>query len=164
MSVTTGGPRDFDRWVKRMGQKEVPDWVESAFKKVFIQVGNSVIEGTPVGDANAWLSMGWYTDLATREVRSRREPPKGYTGGRARGGWQPTVGLPAMSDVERIDKRGSKPKGEGKTTALGLKVGQTAYWTNNTPYILRLAHGWSRQAPDGWVPRAIRKVANQFRR
>jgi hypothetical protein len=149
MSVSRGGPREFEAWVKRMGKREVPDWVAQTARRAFIQLGDQVVLGTPVGDKTGW--------------KNPESAPPGYTGGRARGGWQPTMHAPAADDVERIDKAGNVRK-EGPGAVATFKVGDVAYWTNNTPYILRLVHGWSRQAPDGWVPRAVRQVANQFKR
>lgn len=41
------------------------------------------------------------------------------------------------------------------TKLRGRKPGQTVFITNNLPYIERLNHGWSKQAPAGFVERAI---------
>lgn len=147
MGETRGGFEAFGRWLDRMGKKEIPAWSEQACRKAFIQLGDGVILGTPVGDPSYWQSP----------------PPAGYTGGRARGGWQATLNAPATSDPDRIDKSGTVPRQEGPPVAARFRMGDVAYWTNNTPYILRLVHGWSRQAPDGWVPRVVRQVGNQFR-
>jgi len=55
--------------------------------------------------------------------------------------------------------------GEGRNTAgatwsvptalRGRRTGQAVYITNNLPYIERLNSGWSKQAPAGFVDRAI---------
>lgn len=148
MSTTRGDAKDFDRWQRRMVKHRIPGWAGLVFKKVFIQVGDAMVMGTPVGDADYW----------------KNPPPPGYTGGRARGSWQPSIGSPKTDDPGRIDARGSAPLAEGDTVGAMLKLGDRAFWTANVPYILRLVHGWSRQAPDGWVPRNLRQIANQFRR
>ena len=145
--TTKGGTQDFDRWVKRISTKTLPNWTELHSQKLFIQVGDAMILGTPVGDARYWLS----------------DPPEGYSGGRARGSWQPSIDNPETEDPDRIDKTGKIPQQEGLAVADDFKIGHSAFWTSNVPYILRLVHGWSRQAPNGWVPRAVRRVANQFR-
>lgn len=147
MGVQRGGTEKFTLWARSMTKKRVPGWSEKVKQKIFIQAGDAMILGTPVGDARYWKSP----------------PPKGYTGGRARGGWQASNASPAVSDVNRIDKTGQAPRAEGGAVASQIKIGTPAFWSNSTPYILRLTHGWSRQAPDGWVPRALRQIANQFK-
>lgn len=146
MATVTGGVERYAQWSREMTRKRIPGWGENAANKVFIQVGDSLVLGTPVGDASYWQSP----------------PPKGYTGGRARGGWQASQNHPAQSDINRIDPSGAAARAEVSKGLAGWKLGVRRFWTNSTPYILRLAHGWSRQAPDGWVPRALRQIANQF--
>lgn len=148
MARQSGDVRDFEIWLKRMGKKRIPGWGEKVTQKLFIQVGDAMILGTPVGDASYW----------------KNPPPKGYTGGRARGGWQASKNRAKVRDVNRVDKTGSAPRAEGRSTVPGFKLGESLFWSNSTPYILRLAHGWSRQAPNGWVPRNLRQIANQFNR
>lgn len=147
MARERGGPEAFNRWVGKMSGKKVPGWTEAIAQKVYIQAGDGLILGTPVGDARYWTVP----------------PPKGYTGGRARGSWQATLDRPASGDINRIDKSGRAPKDEGSAVVAQFRLGKSAFWTSNVPYILRLAHGWSRQAPDGWVPRTLRQISNQFK-
>lgn len=101
-----------------------------------------VIMSTPVGDPTHWKSP----------------PPPGYTGGRARGSWQCTVGAPAGGDNDLIDKSG------GKTISSMEKrvppgAGQITFLASNLSYIERLEYGWSvRQAPHGMVRINIDRV------
>jgi len=141
-----GGIDDFNKWVRRVTSETLPAWTAGKSRKLFIQVGDGLIDGTPVGDASYWLAP----------------PPKGYTGGRARGSWHPSLDNPKSEDIE-LDKTGNASKEAGEAIADAFEIGQSAFWTSNVPYILRLAHGWSRQAPNGWVPRALRQISNQFR-
>lgn len=147
MATEVGGTEKFAAWSRRMAKKRIPGWGEDVANKIYIQVGDGLILGTPVGDASYW----------------KNPPPKGYTGGRARGGWQASQNRPAGSDINRIDKSGAAARAEAPNAIAGWKLGTPRYWSNLTPYILRLAHGWSRQAPDGWVPRVLRQIANQFK-
>lgn len=76
--------------------------------------------------------------------------------GRARGNWQFSVNAPANGTVDTLDKT-------GQFSIAGVKFGANAWkqgdiWlTNNLPYINRLEHGWSQQAPAGFVRITMRE-------
>lgn len=78
--------------------------------------------------------------------------------GRARSNWIASVNAPSVAIVEP----GQKPPTEA---ALGsFKVTDTAYISNNLPYIRRLNDGYSQQAPAGFVEKAVQSgisVANR---
>jgi len=73
--------------------------------------------------------------------------------GRARGNWQTTIGAPAIGTVDAKDPSGCAAI--AKATAVGLtwraRTGASILLTNNLPYIERLEHGYSKQAPSGMV-------------
>ena len=73
--------------------------------------------------------------------------------GRARGNWQTTIGAPAIGTVDAKDPSGRAAI--AKATAVGLtwraRTGASILLTNNLPYIERLEHGYSKQAPSGMV-------------
>jgi len=73
--------------------------------------------------------------------------------GRARGNWQSTVGAPAFGTLEETDKSGRAAIARATTACLAWKTvsGASILLTNNLPYIERLEHGHSKQAPAGMV-------------
>lgn len=76
---------------------------------------------------------------------------KGYVGGRFRGNWQFTIGVPAAGDLDRIDPNGTETLTALRAQVATLTAGQTAYIVNNLPYAIPLEYGHSTQAPQGMV-------------
>jgi hypothetical protein len=102
---------------------------------VVAQIAQQLDMRSPVGDATYWKSP----------------PPKGYVGGRFRGGWQLGVDIRPAGDTGRID-----PTGDATRQAIYAEIpddaaGKVYYLTNNVPYANRIEDGWSRQAPAGLV-------------
>lgn len=110
-----------------------------AKRMVAIAVLQPVVTGTPVGNPTLW---------------SERKRPPGYAGGRARGNWQVGLGGSPGGETGRKDVAGSATiaDGNGKIGAAG---DGPIYLTNNVPYIVPLNDGHSKQAPAGFVQRAI---------
>lgn len=105
-------------------------------KKILFDLGTGLVLKTPVGDAKYWISPA----------------PKGYVGGRARGNWQFAVGAPLISQLDKIDKKGSATISAIIADVPQDTFGKVHYITNSLPYIKRLEEGWSkRQAPFGMV-------------
>jgi hypothetical protein len=73
--------------------------------------------------------------------------------GRARGNWQCTIGTPAAGTIEGIDPAGAKAMSTVQAQVAAWKAvsGVSILLTNNLPYIGRLEHGSSTQAPNGMV-------------
>ena len=85
--------------------------------------------------------------------------------GRARGNWQCSIGVPivAMNSGDdwlkgdsdaglKYDKSGSGAIQAAADQVMSWKPGDVAiFLTNNLPYINRLEHGYSNQAPAGMV-------------
>lgn len=108
-------------------------------RKVVLEIGNGVIEKTPVGDPSTW-SPGTVV-------------PVGYVGGRARGSWQYAKGAPASGDPDTIDPSGAVSINRilGGVSS-GDAVAETHFITSNLVYMRRLEYeGWSKQAPEGMV-------------
>lgn len=76
---------------------------------------------------------------------------KDYTGGRFRGNWQFTIGIPASGELDRIDPSGAETLAALTAQVATLTAGQTAYIVNNLPYAVSLEYGHSTQAPQGFV-------------
>lgn len=75
--------------------------------------------------------------------------------GRARGNWQPSFGSPATSATNNTDKGGGTTIASGSGLFARYEFGEKIFLTNNVPYIQRLNEGHSKQAPAGFVQKAI---------
>jgi len=77
--------------------------------------------------------------------------------GHARANWVPSIGSPAMAEVE-----GSAAHDAGVVAVRGAKLTDDVYVSNNAPYLGRLIGGSSAQAPAGWdleaIDRAVQAV------
>ena len=71
--------------------------------------------------------------------------------GKARGGWQVTIGAPASSDVDNLDQVGFDTVETGLSRLKGASPFSDVYISNLTPYIDDLENGSSTQAPEGMV-------------
>ena len=65
--------------------------VDESVRKLTLDLDKGIVMSTPVGDPTYW----------------KRPPPPGYVGGRARGNWQPSVGEPITTEIDRIDASGN---------------------------------------------------------
>lgn len=75
--------------------------------------------------------------------------------GRAANNWIPNINGP--SSQYRKDAKGgtSGILAEGQRVIKGAKLGDSIHFTNNTPYIGPLNNGHSKQAPAGFVEKAV---------
>jgi hypothetical protein len=80
--------------------------------------------------------------------------------GGARGGWQTAIFSSSRSENSRIDPSGQAAIAELQNSTKDWKPtsGVSAFITNLVPYILRLEHGYSRQAPSGMMAVTIAEV------
>ena len=171
----TGGIAEFNKAMRRWLGADLNDWVVEKHKEIHIQVLNGMVYACPVGNPDEWLSRGAYSDISggpTGKVKFKRAAPDGYTGGRARGGFQSSTTTPQGDDPNRIDPSGAAPKAEGRAVMQTLKPWSHSYITNNVEYILALndrpnpnypGKGWSKQAPLQWMEAEVEKVENWFK-
>lgn len=85
--------------------------------------------------------------------------------GWARANWVPNISSPIdkVAGSREAAEKGSLPGDQASglakvATSYKLATGNKIYITNNVPYILRLDQGHSRQAPSGFIRRAIKKA------
>lgn len=94
-------------------------------------------------------------DLVTRkvvmEMVSRVVLRTPVDTGRARANWQTTIGAPASTTLEAVDKAGSGAINRGVEISGRFPMGSTVWISNGLPYASRLEYGWSQQAPSGMV-------------
>lgn len=147
MSVTVGrSSADFRRWRVRTVAKNIEETGQKLHQKIHVQMDSELVFATPVGNPALWSSPA----------------PPGYTGGRARGGWQSSIGAPILTETNRIDKNGAATHSAGQEVASRIGFAKRSFIANNVPYIVRLNEGWSTQAPANFIGRAFDRVGAQF--
>ncbi len=78
--------------------------------------------------------------------------------GRARGNWQVSIANPTTQEVDRLDPVGKTTIDEGLAEIASAAPFQSIWITNNVPYIGRLEHGHSKQAPSGMVATTLNRL------
>lgn len=130
--------------------KEAPQKTGAIIRGVIFEIGDRLIQRSPVGDPKNWKSP----------------PPPGYVGGHFRGNWQYSYGSPIETETDRIDSAGRATLAALKTGAMVSKVAGVHWISNNLPYAERLENGWSGQALPGGIvgltemefPQIVREV------
>lgn len=82
--------------------------------------------------------------------------------GWARSNWIPNIGEPIEAPVGSRSNVNTAPQNQalGQVANYSLNKGRV-YISNNVPYILRLNEGYSKQAPAGFVQRAVAKAVRE---
>jgi hypothetical protein len=75
--------------------------------------------------------------------------------GRARNNWQVDLGQAPTSELEPEDRSGQAAISRNNETIQARQPGQDIYISNNVQYIQRLNDGWSAQAPENFVEKAV---------
>ena len=134
--------QDIAKFVEKCGVRS-----DLAVRKIVMDVGNSVIEKSPVGDPSLWASPA----------------PKGYTGGHFRANWQLNEGSVPTGEVDAIDEDGADTMARALTRLPNQAAGKVFYWGNNLPYAQALEDGHSKQAPMGMVSLTRREFMTYVR-
>ena len=72
--------------------------------------------------------------------------------GTLRGNWQPSIGQPVNTTINRTDKAGQAVSADIRREGQRLNIGAVFYMTNNLPYAARIEFdGWSTQASAGMM-------------
>ena len=109
---------------------------ESAIKAFNTDITRQVMQLTPVGKPELW----------------KYKPPKGYTGGQAKGNWFASIGSPSSLVDNKVRAKDESAPLAAAMKAINSSPGKVYYLTNNLPYIRRLEYeGWSSQAAAGMV-------------
>lgn len=99
-------------------------------RKIIIELSTDIVINTPVKTGKA--KNNWHFELGVREEK--------------------------IIESATYDKTGRKVIAEIiKATKMIEKNEQPAFITNNLPYIIRLENGYSHQAPNGMVKRAVKR-------
>jgi hypothetical protein len=78
--------------------------------------------------------------------------------GRARANWQVELNAPAIGTTTRLSPSGAESIAAARTKIAQYKGGTpkaAIHITNNLPYIGKLNDGYSKQAPAGFVEKAV---------
>jgi len=109
---------------------------EQMVRGTVIGCASRIIKRTPVGNPELWAG----------------NPPLGYVGGTLRGNWQPSIGQPVTTQIDRIDKTGAKVTADIAREGQRLNIGSVFYMANNLPYAARIEFdSWSTQASGGMM-------------
>lgn len=152
--------------------------IDASLREIIIEVGNSVIRMSPVGNPEIWAqnavasqynkavddhNSGLRSNPANLTKAGRLKSgrklkdgmdisaPSGYVGGRFRGNWMFSIGAPDGTTTEEVDPSGAKSTARIVAGALEFKAGDTCYITNSLGYAIPLEFGHSTQAPGGMV-------------
>lgn len=152
--------------------------IDASLREIIIEVGNSVIRMSPVGNPEIWAqnavasqynkavddhNSGLRSDPDNLTKGGRLKPgrkmndgmdisaPSGYVGGRFRGNWMFSIGAPDSTTTEEVDPSGAKSTARIVAGAIEFKAGDTCYITNSLGYAIPLEFGHSTQAPGGMV-------------
>jgi hypothetical protein len=82
--------------------------------------------------------------------------------GRARANWVAALDDPFIGIVTKNSKGGQGAISRGVRIIERVTGGQSIWISNNLPYIERLEHGYSGQAPGGMIAIALAEVGSQF--
>lgn len=152
--------------------------IDASVRDIIIQVGNSLIRMSPVGNPEIWGQNAVATqynkavddhnsalrsDPANLTKAGRLKPgrklndgmdviaPKGYVGGRFRANWHLSINVVESVTFDEVDPSGDETVAAMVAAMSDFTAGQTAYIINNLPYAIPLEFGHSTQAPSGMV-------------
>ena len=177
MSKYSGLNGSFAESIRQFAE-EAEQAIDATFREIVIEIGNSVIRMSPVGNPEIWArntiaadynkavaehNNGLRNDPVNLSKNGRLKPgrklhdgmdikaPEGYVGGRFRANWQFSIDAPADGELDDIDPSGNSAVAALRAQVSGLTIGQTGYIVNNLPYAIPLEYGHSKQAPHGMV-------------
>jgi len=103
-------------------------------------------------------------DIVANLVRAPSEGGTPVDTGWARANWIPNIGQPVSSPEgtrEAVSNAGQQAGIATVVTGYRVASGRPIFISNNVPYIVFLNEGSSRQAPAGFVQRAIAKAVTE---
>ena len=121
---------DINKFVQKVGSN-----ADLVVRKTVLDIGRSLVEKTPVGDADYW----------------KNPPPPGYVGGHARANWSHSEGTQTVQEFSGVDPDGSTSNNRIAASVTEKAAGKVHFIQNSVPYIQALEDGHSRQAPNGFI-------------
>lgn len=144
-------PSNFGALIDKIA-KESEEKLLDATEDFVIETFKEIIEETPVGKPELW----------------KVPPPPGYTPGKAKSNWFPSIDSPSGERTE------SKSGSEQRLNSLrGRVAGRKAYLTNNQPYVAAMEYvpkfnythgnrGWARRvarSSEARINRIVKKYS-----
>ena len=112
----------------RVEADAIPERVETVHRVLHVEAGSRLVLRSPVDE------------------------------GTFRGDWQFSVGAPPAGVLDVPDPSGAGAIARCEASANAIPAFAVSWLVNNQPYADRLANGWSRQAPAGWVEASVEEV------
>lgn len=125
--------------------------VDFTVRQTLFKLDTKIVDRSPVGNKEKWLSLRPYSDLGTRKVGTKLKGPAGYVGGRFRSNWQLSVDMPATGVLDLSGGDVATVIAAHGAVLKEAKAGRIYYLVNNLPYAIPLENGHSGQAPIGMV-------------
>lgn len=150
--------RQFRLALDQFVEKQLPEKVAETQRMMVAELLTLIVQSTPVGNHTKWKRN------VARAERGLGPLPKGYVGGQARRNWQVTIGQPSAQPKKGTDASGQKALSDGYAQVAKITKPTIAFISNPLPYMVPLENGWSKQAPNGMVARAIALVTAKYRR
>lgn len=123
--------------------------IDAAISKITKELDSSILEATTKLALTIYQVLTYATPVDT---------------GRARTNWIFSIGKPSSEVITaNLDKTGIIGLTKAQATMQSnYKTGYTIHISNNLPYISRLNEGSSKQAPAGFVEKAIDTARRSF--
>lgn len=145
---------ELDNWLRSEVQQKAVD----TQKRIVAEALTQIVQATPVGNNTKWAAN------IKRAARGLPPLPRGYVGGQARRNWQVTFDVPAVAALPGTDANGGRAMNEGYAKVATLTAPGRVYISNPLEYMDALENGWSRQAPQGMVARAVANISAKYAR
>lgn len=146
----------------------VPAKAAELQRMIVAEVLTGIVQRTPVGNNTRWQSnlkrLQQWQQNASKTKGAFVYLPRGYVGGQARRNWQVTIGSPATQPKQGQDATGQTALGEGYAVIAGITQPTRVWISNPLAYMEPLENGWSKQAPQGMVRRAVADIEAKYSR
>jgi len=147
-----GNVKEFNAELAAWTEKVVMPAAAKMQRDVIRDTAYGFVDGNPVGDPTTWVSQ---------------RPKPGYKGGHSKRNWRVYL----YRSYEGGEKNGVDPSGILVKSEIDSVIARIAdkpvdFVTISNPveYMDRLANGWSKQAPAGWIEAVVASVTQKYAR
>ena len=142
--------------LEKFATEFVPKQALDLQKRISAEALTAIVQATPIGNATRWKAN------IARAAKGLQPLPKGYVGGQARRNWQVTLDSSATTIRPGQDQSGQAALADGFGVIGGMTRTGRLFISNPLPYMEALENGWSKQAPQGMVARAVALITAKF--
>lgn len=152
--------RGFELELERFIDRTVPKAGADMQRRLMGELLTGIVMRTPVGNHTRWKNN------LSRIAKGLPPLPRGYVGGQARRNWQVTIDVaPSRTIIDQRDASGLQALSEGAAVISRISERPADAWiANPLDYMEPLENGWSRQAPEGMVAKAVADVVSRYAR